>query len=126
MTEEVQRRSPDADARPRRHAWSMAETTVLDDVVASTPEALREQALRRLKKRRDLHTHFFAYLTINALVWGVWVIIGATAHSWFPWPLWVTLGWGIGLAFNAWDVYFRRPISEGELQREISRLREQP
>jgi hypothetical protein len=103
----------------------MPDTDVLDDVVAASPEGLREQALRRVKKRRDLHTHAFAYLTINLLVWGVWAIIGATSGSWFPWPLWVSLSWGIGLAFNAWDVYFRHPISETEIQREMSRLRRQ-
>ena len=96
-----------------------------DDVVATSPEGLREQALRGVKKRRDLHTHAFAYLTINALLWGVWAIIGMTAHSWFPWPLLVTLGWGIGLAFNAWDVYFRRPITEAEINREMERLQRQ-
>jgi hypothetical protein len=101
----------------------MPDTDVLDEVVATSPEGLREQALRRVKKRRDLHTHAFAYVTVNVLVWGVWAIIGATSHSWFPWPLWLTLGWGIGLAFNAWDVYFRRPITEAELGREIERLR---
>ena len=103
----------------------MPDTDVLDEVVATSPEGLREQALRRVKKRRDLHTHAFAYVTVNVLIWGVWAIIGATAHTWFPWPLWVTLGWGIGLAFNAWDVYFRRPISEAELGREMERLRSQ-
>ncbi len=55
----------------------------MDDVVATSPEGLREQALRRIKKRRDLHTHAFAYLTINVLLWGVWVIIGATSHTGF-------------------------------------------
>jgi hypothetical protein len=100
----------------------MAETNTLDDVVATTAEGLREQALRRLKKRRDLHTHAFAYFTINVFLWGLWVILGFTSHSWFPWPLWVTIGWGIGLTFNAWDVYFRRPITETEVQREIDRL----
>ena len=34
-------------------------------------------------------------------------------------------GWGIGLAFNAWDAYGRgnRAISEDEIQREIDRQR---
>ena len=80
------------------------------------------KALRRVKKRRDLHTHAFAYVIINALLWGIWAIIGVTSHSWFPWPLWVTLGWGIGLAFNAWDVYFRRPITEDDIRHEMQRL----
>lgn len=104
----------------------MAQTkTDPDDVLATTDEGLREQALQRVKKRRDLHTHAFAYVVINALVWGVWVIIGATSGSWFPWPLWVTLGWGIGLVFNAWDVYGRRPITETDVHREMERLRHQ-
>lgn len=93
-----------------------------DEILASSPEGLRDQALRRLKKRRDLHTHIFAYVVINLVIWGVWLFVGMTSHSWSPWPLWITLAWGVGLAFNAWDVYFRRPISEAELQREIDRL----
>jgi 2TM domain len=96
--------------------------TALDDVVATSDEGRREQALRRLKKRRDFHTHLFVYLTINVLLWGVWGIIGAASHAWFPWPLWVTLGWGIGLIFNAWDVYFRHPITEAQIQAEMDRL----
>ena len=103
----------------------MADTDVLDEVVATSPEGLREQALRRLKKRRERPPPAGAYVTVNVLIWGVWAIIGATSHSWFPWPLWITLGWGIGLAFNAWDVYFRRPITEAELGREMERLRSQ-
>ncbi len=94
-----------------------------DEVLATSDEGLREQAFRRVKKRRDLHTHAFAYLVVNLLLWGVWAVIGATSHSWFPWPLWVTLGWGLGLAFNAWDVYGRHPITEDEVRREMDRLR---
>ena len=100
----------------------MAESPKLD-VVATSPEGLRDQAVRSVKKRRDFQTHAFAYLTMNVLVWGVWFLIGATSGSWFPWPVFVTLGWGIGLAFNAWDVYFSHPISEDEIEREIARLR---
>lgn len=100
----------------------MAGTELADEVIATSAEGLREQALRSLKKRRDFHTHAFVYLTINLLVWGIWAIIGATSGSWFPWPVWVTLGWGIGLIFNGWDVYVRKPITEVELQREVDRL----
>jgi 2TM domain-containing protein len=56
------------------------------------------------------------------LLWGVWAVIAVAWHSWFPWPLSVTLGWGIGLVFNAWDVYFRHPITEAEIRREMDRL----
>jgi hypothetical protein len=100
----------------------MPDTDVLDEVLADSAAGLRDQAVQRLKKRRELHTHAFAYLTINVLVWGVWAIIAATSGGWFPWPLFITLGWGIGLAFNAWDVYFRRPITEDEISEEVLRL----
>ena len=99
-------------------------TDPTDEVLASSPEGLREQALRSVKKRRDLKTHAFAYAVFNLLVWALWIIAAATSDSWgFPWPLFMTLGWGVGLAFNAWDVHFRRPITEAELQREAERLR---
>jgi 2TM domain len=107
---------------PGREALAMADTEI-DDFVATTDEGLREQAKRRIKKRRDLHTHVFVYLTVNVVVWTVWIVIAATSGSWFPWPLWLTLGWGIGLVFNVWDVYVRRPITEADVQRELERLR---
>lgn len=92
------------------------------EVEATDEKGRREQALRRLKKRRDFHTHLFVYLTFNVLIWGIWAIIAASAGSWYPWPLWITLGWGIGVLFNAWDVYFRRPITEAEIHQEMDRL----
>jgi hypothetical protein len=100
----------------------MTETELADEVIASSPEGLRDQALRSLKKRRDFHTHAFVYLTFNLLVWGIWAVIGATSGFGFPWPMFMTLGWGIGVVFNGWDVYVRRPISEVEVRREIERL----
>lgn len=94
-----------------------------DEIVGTSPEVLREQALRRLKKRRDFHAHAFVYLAFNLVIWGIWVAIGATTSGgWEPWPLWITLAWGLGVMFNAWDVYMRPPITEDEIAREIDRL----
>ena len=101
-------------------------TTVPEDreeVTATTPDALREQALRRLKRRRDLKAHAVVYALVNVVVWTTWAVIAAGSHSWWPWPIFLTLFWGIGLVMNAWDVYFRRPITEEELRREVERLR---
>jgi fatty acid desaturase len=102
---------------------STAGTSDLEDVVASDPEALREQALRRLKQRRDFKAHLFVYFVVNVVVWGAWVVIGLSSHSWWPWPVFMTLGWGIGVVLNAWDVYLRRPITEDEVRREVEHLR---
>ena len=93
-----------------------------DEVVAPTPDARREQALRGLRKRRDLRAHSVVYALVNLAVWGIWLVVAANQHSWWPWPIFLTVFWGIGLAMNAWDVYFRKPITEQEIQREIHRL----
>jgi hypothetical protein len=93
-----------------------------DEVVETTPTALRDQALRRVKKRRDLKTHAVVYALVNLAIWGIWLVIAANSNSWWPWPVFLTVFWGIGLAMNAWDVYFRKPITEQEIQREIDSL----
>jgi hypothetical protein len=97
--------------------------TDIDEVLGTTSDELREQALRRLKKRRDLKAHAVVYALVNLVVWGIWIAIAANSGSWWPWPIFLTLFWGIGLAMNAWDVYFRKPITEEELQREMGHLR---
>jgi hypothetical protein len=96
--------------------------TKLDAGLATSEVGRLEQVLRQLKKQRDFHKHLFTYLVFNAIIWGAWELITATSHDAYPWPVWLTLGWGIGLVFNAWDAYFRRPIAEGEIRREMDRL----
>ncbi|MCD6015687.1 MAG: hypothetical protein K0R41_72 [Geminicoccaceae bacterium] len=82
---------------------------------------LREQARERLEKKRDFKTHVFIYLLVNAVLIGIWAI--ATPDALF-WPIFPILGWGIGVAANAWDVFVRKPITDAEIEREEQRLRE--
>jgi hypothetical protein len=86
---------------------------------ASTDDPLREQAITRLKKKRDFATHAVVYVLVNAFLVAIWAFTGAD----FFWPIFPILGWGIGLGANAWDAYGRRPISEGQIEQEMSRLR---
>lgn len=85
------------------------------------PVSDRDAALLRLKKRRDLQGHAVAFVVINAAVWAIWAATGAGD----PWPLWLTGIWAIGLVFNVWDVYFRKPITETDVLHEIERLHPQ-
>lgn len=90
----------------------MSDTTLTDD----TADA-RAAAVKRLSARRDFMGHVVAYLVVNAGVLAIWFVTG---HGYF-WPGWVLGGWGIGLALHAWDVYGRRPISEDDIRREMTR-----
>ncbi len=89
-----------------------------------TPEDddLRNQARKRLQKRRDFSAHVVSYLVVNAMLIGIWAITGAG----YFWPAWVLLGWGVGLALNAWDVFFRRAITEADIDREMKRSQGRP
>jgi hypothetical protein len=109
----------DATRRDRRLTGAMTDSP--REETPGTDSDVREQALQRLKKRRDFSAHVVAYVVINVALWGIWALTGAG----YPWPIWVTGGWAIGLLLNAWDVYGRRPITEAEIRREIERLRPQ-
>ncbi len=85
----------------------------------TTDEELREEATKRVQKRRDLGAHLVAYVVVNTMLIGIWAITGAG----YFWPAWVLLGWGVGLVLNVWDVYFRRPVTEHDIEQEMNRLR---
>jgi hypothetical protein len=84
-----------------------------------TDEELREEARKRVEKRRDLGTHLVVYCVVNAMLVGVWALTGGG----YFWPAWVMGFWGIGVVMNIWDVYFRRPVTEHDIEAELKRLR---
>jgi 2TM domain-containing protein len=90
------------------------------EVGAQSEQGLRDQAVQRLKRKRDFKSHVFIYVAVNALLVVIWAI---TSDGGLFWPIFPILGWGIGVAANAWDVYGRRPITEDEIRRETDRLR---
>ena len=82
-------------------------------------DILREQALKRLKKRRDFHAHLLVYVLVN----GFFAVIWAVSGYGFFWPVFILAGWGIGLVMNAWDTYRGEEFSEDSIRREMERLR---
>jgi flagellar biosynthesis component FlhA len=95
----------------------------VQQIIPQTDTDLRDEAVKRLNKKREFNAHLVSYILINVVVWAIWGVIFAASGVWFPWPAFVTLGWGIGLAFHAWDVYGRKPITEDEILKEEARLR---
>jgi hypothetical protein len=81
-------------------------------------DELRERAIEHLKKKSEFKAHLLAYVLVNAFLVAVWAATGAG----FFWPMFPILGWGIGIAFHAWDVYRGEEFSEDRVQREIERM----
>jgi len=81
-------------------------------------QELRDRAVERLRKKSEFRAHALSYVLVNGFFVIIWAVTGAP----FFWPVFPIAGWGIGLAFHAWDVYRRQEYSEEQIQREIHRL----
>jgi hypothetical protein len=88
-----------------------------EDVIEVVDE--REAARRRLQARRDFGSHLVSYVVVNAFLIGVWAVTGGG----YFWPVWVIACWGMGLVLHAWDVFWRRPLTEADIDAELERRR---
>lgn len=79
----------------------------------------RDWARKRIERKRKLRGDFVAYVVINAFLVGVWA---ATGFGYF-WPGWVLAGWGVLLLLDAWSVYYRKPLTEEDIDRELRNRR---
>ncbi|HZC70381.1 MAG TPA: 2TM domain-containing protein [Jatrophihabitans sp.] len=84
---------------------------------AELPE--RESARRRLERKRKFYGDLVAYVVINAFLIVVWAVSG----DGYFWPGWVAGGWGVLLLLDAWSLYYRRPITEADVDRELQQRR---
>jgi hypothetical protein len=69
----------------------------------------RDPKLWRIaKSRAQFRKSMFSYFIVCSFLWAVWWFTTGK-HNKFngtPWPLWVMLGWGIGLAYQYVNAYF--------------------
>ncbi len=96
----------------------------MNDELQVTPtneEDLRKEAVKSIQRKQSFKQTAFAYVVVNLLLIGIWAISGTDTYFW---PIWVIGGWGIGLAFQAYDAYGRRrTVSEDQIASEMQRLR---
>jgi len=79
---------------------------------------LWEIAKRRVGFKKQLITYF----AVNIFLWVLWIFTGwYNDHSAYPWPIWTTLGWGIGLLSQFLSIYaFNKKNS---VEKEYEKLR---
>jgi hypothetical protein len=80
----------------------------------------REAAIKRIHQKKAFQSMIASFVIINVFLWTIWAV-SDTNKSGFPWPAWVTLGWGVGVAITAWNTYGRKPITEADVQRELAK-----
>ena len=83
-------------------------------------QSLSDKQLRELaKKRVEFRTHLMVYLVMNGVMWLIWWFTGQG----YPWPIWPTAGWGIGLLFHYLLDYRRSTLFSEE--EEYNRLKKE-
>ena len=94
--------------------------TTIDET--NQDKALRERALKRLKKQRDFRGHLLVFVLVNAFLVVIWAL--TDLHGFF-WPVFPIVGWGIAVVLNAWDAYGSDQFGEEQIRREMRRLQRQ-
>jgi hypothetical protein len=70
-------------------------------------EQPRDEKLWRIARRRaEFRKSLYSYIFVNGFFWAIWwFTTGRLGNFGFPWPVWVMLGWGVGLAKQYYDAY---------------------
>jgi hypothetical protein len=100
-------------------------------------ELARRQAIKEIGRRRRFRIEIVSSaigMAILVVIWAIaeyhnaggWPIHGFSQSSglhdvWNFWIIYPIIAWVLILATRAWSVYGNRPISEGEIKREIER-----
>jgi hypothetical protein len=98
----------------------------------ATPEGKDPELWEIAKERADFKTHAITYVIINLFLWGIWYFtsdgkpetgedIGMGLD--YSWPIWCTLGWGVGLAFHFASAYVFPKANS--VEREYDKLKNQ-
>jgi fatty acid desaturase len=96
----------------------MTDSSDLERTAPESPEEY-ELARQRVERKRKFRADLVAYVVINAFLIGVW----ATTGMGYFWPGWVLAGWGVVLVLDAWNVFYRRPVTSKDIEEELRRGR---
>jgi hypothetical protein len=77
------------------------------------------RARKRIADRRDFGSHLVAYVVVNVAFVSIWAVTGAG----YFWPAWVLALWAVGLVLHGWEVFFRRPVTDADVEAELERER---
>ena len=93
-------------------------------------DEIRQKAVQRVRAKKGFLTHLTVYLTVNAFLWIIWALtasgmfgMGVGMRSW-PWPIFATVGWGIGLVIHGVSTFaFHGGWEDSEVEKEVARMK---
>jgi hypothetical protein len=97
----------------------MGELSEVEEPVAQSEMAERERARARVERKHKLAADVGAYVLVNVALTLAWALTGLG----YFWPGWVIGIWGVFLLLDAWHLYYRRPVTDEEIDEELRRSR---
>jgi 2TM domain len=106
--------------------------------VEPDPTDLRAEARRRVQRIRALKLHIVASAIGMLVLTAVWAITeyhnaggwphsfsqsSGTSHIWNDWIIWPALAWALFTGFRVYVIYFHRPTTEADVDRELARMK---
>lgn len=84
--------------------------------MSETPENIDQALWETAKRRVGFRSHLLTYIIINAFLWALWYFShdSENLNDPFPWPMWTTLGWGVGIAFHFARTYLNNETNSVE------------
>ena len=103
---------------------------------AGPDEELRTWARKHVERVHKLKRDIAIFLLGIATLTGIWAIVewqdnggfqrlsdNGNPGDWQPWIFYVALVWGFFVLLDALKVYFDRPTTEEEIDRQVERIR---
>jgi 2TM domain len=113
--------------------------TVDSRLVASDEQRVRELAVEQIERKRRFRMRAFSAAAVGVVLVVIWAIVeyndaggwptsgfsqsSGIHHEWNSWIVYPIVALGLAVAIDAWHTYRHKPISEGEIRREMDRLR---
>jgi len=94
--------------------------------IDSEERSLRARAEKIVEAKRGFRQHLVIYVTVNMLIFFIWLVTALVSGAWFPWFVFPLGGWAIGLVMHAYEVYGTGRFEtrrEELVQKEMERMK---
>ena len=92
-----------------------------NDASATPEDEIRRRIKKKIKARSELMQHLAIFLGVNLLLWSIWLF----TRTPFPWPLFATAAWGIGIVSQLVEYHYKHGRgardAEAEVESQIAR-----
>ncbi|NWF67911.1 MAG: protein kinase [Chloroflexi bacterium] len=99
-------------------SWDEDDQKAMELELATDEEGIRRRVEQRIKDRRDFRSHLLSFTLFNAFLWIIFALTGAD----FPWPMFVSFGWGSGLVAHMLNIRFTNDRNRDKRDHDVENM----